>query len=509
MSKFSKTEPAEREILLVMPKYGRWDEMATRPPDSLLSIAAIPHSKGYPVTILDQRIDKNFHTKLLQSLERNPLCVGITSLIGEQTGNALEVSKIVKQHNPDIPVIWGGIAATLLSHQVIQNENVDLVVIGEGDQALLELCEAFRGERTLDNIQGIYFKQNGTVQKTPQREFLKDLDVLPHYPYELIDIHKYSAYNIRGKITTTIETSRGCPFRCKFCSNTVIARRRWRPRSAQYVLRWVKLLIDKYGVRDFFFQDDHIAVSRKRFLDILDGLIDLKEDIAWGTLGIRADTLYQYDDEILEKMYRSGCRGLDIGVESGSQRMLDFLSKDERLEEIFEVNRRLAKYPIYLKYTFMVGLPTETEEEVGMTVKAAVKLQDENPHAFTPTFLFGPLMGTDLWQVALDYGFKAPQRIEDWIYMDWDKWIDKYPSWVDKKRRRMLHVVNFTSYFANRNVKFKLKGKVLRSFFALYHPIAKFRFRKGFYHFFIEKKMEDIYFRLKGFLEGISKRQRH
>ena len=167
-----------REIILIQPKAGAWEKMGARLPIGLLSIAAIPYNQGYKIKIIDQRIDANWKKTLINSLKKSPLCVGLTCMTGKQIFYALEASKIVKKHST-VPVIWGGVHATLLPEQTLENEYVDLIVLREGDVTFAELVNALEKNGSLKKIKGIYYKQNGKIIKNVERSFIKNFDYLP------------------------------------------------------------------------------------------------------------------------------------------------------------------------------------------------------------------------------------------------------------------------------------------------------------------------------------------
>ena len=244
-----------------------------------------------------------------------------------------------------------------------------------------------------------------------------------------------------------MNTSRGCPFRCKFCSDPALNEGKWRGLSAEKVLSKVEFLNKEHGINLFYFQDDYFPGSKRRFIKILEGLKKYKREIKWTTLGIRADTLVKLTDEQWDLMWESGCHSLEIGIESGNERVIKFVNKAETLEEMRTANRKLAKYDIKVKYTLIVGFPGETEHEINDTVRFAMELERENPNAYTLIFPFMPIVGTPFFNDALNMGFKEPKSLEEWESMDFDQWTKRYRGWASPKLTRKLEAINFTSYF--------------------------------------------------------------
>lgn len=492
---------SKKTLILIQPRTGSWDSMSTRFPESLLAIAAVPKQKGYEIDILDQRLDKKWKTTLRSLIAKEPLLIGITSMTGEQLGHTADILKFVKSISP-IPSVLGGIHATLMPAQSVMFPYVDIVCAGEGDFTLYEIAECLYEKKSLHNVKGIYFKEAGRVVFTGKREPVKDLDILPLPPYELLSLDRYSTFEIGEGNSATVFTSRGCPYRCKFCASTV-AYPVWRGFSVDRVMNNIRLLQDKYGISNIYFQDDNLAGSVPRFKDLIHRMSEMDEKIRWGTLGIRADAICKLDREDMERLVKSGCHNLDIGVETGSPRVNKFIRKDESLDTIREANRRLAPYPIKVKYTFIIGFPTETEEEVDESVDFALALTKTNKNAYTLFFVFAPVIGTEFYKLAQEYGFKEPENLEDWKYLQLDGWLEKYPSWLNKKEVRRLEALSFVSYFANQNVNYKFTKIYLKILFFLYHPVAKFRFRNRFFFLFIENYLQKTIFKLKALLEKI------
>lgn len=479
------------DIVLVQPKVGTWDVVAKRLPQALLSIAALPDEAGYNVKIIDQRTDKNWKKTLLKSLKSGLICVGITSMTGTQLHYALNISKLVKE-NSDAPVVWGGVHTSLLPAQTLKKENIDVVVQGEGEVTFYELVQALEKEKSLKDVKGIWYKEDGKIERNPEREFI-DLNEIPDLPYHLVNIKDYSTFDLSGtgKQALTIITSRGCPFRCTFCFNTVVNKRKWRALSVENTLKRIKRLIDEFGVNTFYIEDDNLCGDLKRFRGIINGIVEEDLDILWGAGGIRADSIAKMDRDFLKLVEKSGCRNLDIGAESGSPRMLKLMLKDITVPTIIDVNKKLSTFPFTIKYTFIVGAPTETESELLSTVRLALKLSKDNKHAYPLFPIFTPYPGTAMFNLAVENGLKPPTSIEEWAEFNHEDWFLKYPSWLSENRIKLIANLNFISFFANKNIRYKIVNKPIKLLFDLYHPIAKFRFKHGFYHFFIEKFIAD------------------
>lgn len=476
-----------QEIVLIQPKVGSWDNLGVRPPDGLLTIAAIPYTKGYNVKIVDQRVEKDWRSVLQSHLKKSPLFVATSCMTGPQIAYALEISKFVKQYDKSIPVIWGGIHPTFNPHQTLENENIDIVVIDEGDLTFMELIEKFEAGQDLKDVLGIGYKKDGKIIINQKRPLIEDLDSLPSLPYNLIDIKKYYGFDAGNeKASIALSTSRGCPFKCTFCYDTVAFGNRFRGFSAKRTIEMVKNVVEKFKIRAIYFADDNFCTDLKRYKDIVDLLLQENFDITWGISGVRMDSIKIMDHDLLTKMVRAGCNNLNSGLESGSDRILKMIKKGITVQLITDANNKLSEYPIKAKYTLIAGFPTETEEEMNQTVKLALKLIEDNKNAYTLFCAYVPWPGVELWDIAKQHGVYEPKSLEEWIKVDNDNVLDNLP-WLDNRRKEMIKNLVFTSNFANKNIKYKIGKKYLKFLFDLYYPIAKLRFKYNVYQLQIDR----------------------
>jgi len=397
---------------------------------------------------------------------------------------------------------------------------------------MCELYERLRDGRSMDDLRGMVYKSTdgkvasnvGTLELIDSKnsnnwrvvrnggtaDVIRDLDTLPELPYELIEIDKYKAFQTEdGRKSATLNTSRGCPFRCKFCSDPALNEGRWRGFSAPRVLEKIDALYKDHGVTMFYFQDDYFPGSKRRFLEVLEGLKKYERKIQWSTLGMRADTLCKLNDEQWQLMYDSGCHSLEIGIEPGNARVIEYVNKAETLEEMRDANRRLAKFDIKVKYTLIVGFPGETEKEINDTVKFACELEQINPNAYCLIFPFMPIVGTSFFQDAINAGFSAPKTLEEWEFFDFDMWTRRYRGWASPRLTRKLEAINFAPCFHNKKVAYKFGGSaILRTAFFLYYPIAAFRFNNQYFGFFFADHLKDALLFVKYKIRNLVQRRK-
>jgi len=461
------------DVILVHPKIGPKIYTSRKYlPLRLLKIAVLVHQK-YDVKIIDQMIDKNWRNHLLKELNKNPICVGITSMAGKQIFHGLKASKIVKE-NSEVPVVWGGIHTSLLPRQTLENPNIDILVKGEGEVTFYELVRALDEKKGLKGIRGIWHKDNGKIKNNPDRPFL-DLNSLPRTPYHLVDLKKYDEI--------LVETSRGCPFRCAFCYNRSYNKGVYRELSVKNSIKEIKLA-KTYKERIYIHvTDDNFFVNLKRTKKIISAIKEEGvENMRW-YLKIRADAILRMKKEWLDLLESSNSL-IDIGVESGSQRILDLIKKGMRVSDVITVNKKLKDTNLIVVYNFMIGLPTETREDLKATIKLAFRLVEENPRCIpVPFACYTPYPGTELYDVAIKHGFQPPKKLEDWASYNWN--TVNLP-WLSDIEKRHLEVISFNSKFITRlglkNITewefyngMKFKSWALLGYF--YRPIGRYRLK--------------------------------
>ena len=444
-------------------------------PLSLLCPAAALDRQGYRIKLIDEFANSNWRKELLETLAQKPICFGVTSMTGPQILHALEGSRLAKERYPDVPVIWGGIHASLLPEQTLQNPYPDIIVVGEGEETFLELVKALDSGSPLSNVPGICYKEDGKVRFTGVRPFV-NLDGQPPLPYHLIHMDRYRR-RLFGIDHISFNSSRGCTYRCSFCWDPVMHKRKWRAMSPETVLDHLSRIICDYGIRGFLFTDDHFFIDMERAYLILEGIARADLKISISKLQIRADAICKLDKEFLQLMVRAGVKRLSIGIESGSQRVLDLIKKDCSVEEIVEANRKLIPYPIVPVFLFMMGLPTETPEEFAQSIRLAIQLTDENPNAVKTFNIYTPYPGTELYNLAVQLGLKEPQCLGDWARFNWRN-IPRESAWIEPEMERLITGLDFPLMFLGKGhfvTPYKKTNPLVVALARLYYPVARYR----------------------------------
>ena len=457
------------DVVLVFPKTGTMDVrgVMVEVPQSLLCISAYLEKAGLSVKVIDQRIEKDWK-KILQ--KSAPRFVGISSMTGKQIHYGLEVSKAARKCGAT--VVWGGIHPSLMPDQAIANEFVDVVVVGEGEETMVELVQ----RKDWKNVKGLVFKKDSKVIKTPPRKYI-DLNKMPPLPYHLFRMEEYLIPFI-GTRAIHVHTSRGCPNRCTFCYNIMFNNGTWRPMNAKKVADLVETAVKKFNLGGVVFTEDNFFVDLNRVKEIFMELDRRNMHIKWKA-DCRADYLDRMPEEFIKFLEDHGLDTLSIGVESGSQRMLDKIKKEITVEQVHRVNRKLAKTSITPRYSFMLGFPNEIEEDRKATLSIIIKIIEENNKAMIGIVsIFSPYPGCELYEDSLKKGFVPPATMEEWAGMSVTSTDMKF---VEKPLRKKLENISFMSRFVDGiSVDRYLKNKPLMRFLAMrYVPVVRSRWKKG------------------------------
>jgi magnesium-protoporphyrin IX monomethyl ester (oxidative) cyclase len=338
--------------------------------------------------------------RIVEILRREkPKIVGITSMYSVYYRDIMEIAQTIKKFNKRIKVVIGGNHASSYWNFVLKDKNIDFVVIGEGEQTFLELCQAIlKRKKDYSKIKGIAFNfnKNGEIIRTRPRELIFNLDDIPFPARDLMAFEKYLAtskhnpYLMRYPATTII-TSRGCPGHCVYCTVRAVWGRTWRGRSPQNVVDEIEELVNKYGVREIAFLDDSASVDKKRWNAICDELISRKLNIKWTTPnGIAHWTL---DKPTIKKMYEAGCYRITFGIESGNPETRKFLGKPYPLKQAKELIQYANSIGMWTICTHIIGFPYEKMNSINDTIEFAKKCGTD----FATFFLLIPQPTSDVY----------------------------------------------------------------------------------------------------------------
>lgn len=452
-----------------------------RPPLGILTLASRLIPKGYTVKLIDQRVDTNWKEVLNEHLKEDTICVGISSMSGYQIDAGLATCRYLRELDSRVPIVWGGVHPTIETKTTIENDYVDLIVIGEGDITFLELVTALKNSEDLRSVNGIAFMENGQIIRTPERPVV-DLNAMPPVLFEIVDLDKYREkdlhYELEGELTLSIETSRGCPHKCQFCSESR-SPLPWRSMSPQRIIEEIKRIVHSYGTNSFTIVDDNFFVSRHRAEEFCDLLIAEGVDIEWYT-NCRPEYVARYDDSFLKKLSRSGCKCLTFGAESGSERVLKLIQKGASREHFLVANRKMRAAQIVPWFVTISGFPFDDLQSIEETYLMVMQLLRENPAAKSGVEPLIPTPGTDVTDACYAKAFERPQSLEEWAK------IRKRTDWVDEEvvdfLRRNEYLLDLISL---RNSRVFLSSVAL----GLFARLLQWRIKSNNYSLFVEPKI--------------------
>lgn len=428
-----------KKIILFFPSPTPIERKWRGTPLALLAISRILDKEGYDIKIYARHLQKNVLKEILKE-GKNSSCLGITAMTGFQIHDGLKIAKAFKKKYPKIPIIWGGWHPSILPKETIQNKNVDIVIKGQGDITFSETIHALENKKNLKNIPGLVYKKNNKIIETKDRP-PTDLSKVPPLPYHLVDIEKCIHNTEYGQRTIHYISSYGCPHRCGFCVEQIVNKRTWTAVPAKIVIKEWQNLVQKYKADSIAVYDSNFFVDEKRVADICKGIIKLKLNIKWGNANGRVGQLSRYKKETWKLMQKSGCSMILTGAESGSQKALDFISKDINIKETIKFTRLCKQHKIKIIYSFLVGLPwskdkKENDKFVKEEYKATMGLIDSllkisNRNRYT-YYVFLPYPGAPLFERGVSLGLKIPKSLDQW-----SKWLmspeDPFKETVSQK----------------------------------------------------------------------------
>lgn len=439
------------KILLARPVDKQIEKVEIWPPLGLGYLATALRKK-HSVEILDCPKEKITYEQFADYIKiKNPEVVGF-SFISVSLEPTKKCIHIIKQINPKIIVIIGGPHVSGTPRETLEYllKEADFGFKGEADRGLPILLDRLSsGELyNLSEIPGLVWRNNSDIIVNPPY-FIENLDSLGFPSWDLIRPDKYldSFYLhphippeiIRKNISSApISVTRGCPYVCTFCCCGSVSGKIFRKRSISNIISEIKLLHDAYGVRMFMIIDDNLAFDKNFLKEFCKAFINLGLKIRWNVpLGLRLDNL---DKETLRLMDESGCYYFAVGIESGSQRILDLMKKDLNLQMIREKVSLVKKVTkIKVGGLFIMGYPSETKKEIKSTIQFAKELSLDTAHFY----FFAPAPGTQFFEL-----FKKQSNLEqiDWG-KGWGKAIPICPDSISIKELKRLYIYAYISFY--------------------------------------------------------------
>ena len=301
---------------------------------------------------------------------------GSTVMPGPQLKQAIRVTKNIREYFPEVKIIWGGYFASNQYKVCLNSGCVDFVINGPGDKAFPALLKTLDENGAYEFIPNLIYKTPDDQIVKTTKETLVDQDSLPTLPYAKLD----QFYSIKGYLrpthlgteTISYHSSIGCPFTCSFCAVVPIYEARWKGKSAKGVFDDITYILENFGGNAIEFHDNNFFVSEKRTVEF--SRLIKPYNLTWWGEG-RIDTIDKYSDESLKIMSEAGCKMIFLGAESGNDDILESIDKGGKQtgEQIKAFAKRISKFGIIPEYSFVLGFPASTEQEVMKQVTAEIE----------------------------------------------------------------------------------------------------------------------------------------
>lgn len=383
------------------------------PPLAIQTLAPVLRARGHTVRMFDTCHPQMKAEHIAQAAAAEPPDAIALSFLSTTTYPAAQtMARQLKAQAPQIPIIAGGPFATANSDRILADcPEIDCIGVGEGEELL---CDYLDHLGRPGAVAGLVWRDNSQIVRNPPRTLLEDLDRYP-YPDRTslpIDYIESMPLDVPAVLSLdkfcTVQTSRGCPYRCIYCDIPSLSQGKWRCRSAEHVLGEMQQLNDM-GYRSIYLTDDHFLLKRQRISAICNGIIERKLEFRWGCEGrVDATAIDQ-----LATMHQARCDFLAFGVEAGTQKTLDRLKKNQTLAQVENAIREAKQQGISMIHGFfLIGVPGETASDIMESFRFAARLELD-------TFGFNRLCvyrGTPLWREYVERGIIDDQ-------LDWDKWF--------------------------------------------------------------------------------------
>jgi anaerobic magnesium-protoporphyrin IX monomethyl ester cyclase len=458
--------------------------------------ATKPRNRNFPLTVLalaavlegledyaiiDGNLDTNATGNLLSLMQTKSVqLLAVSVMPGPQTVAAVETCRQVRARFPHIPILWGGYFPSIYTDTTLNADYVDFAVRGQGEDTLLEVLQALRGNRTFESVRGLSFKDSrGQHRHNPERP-MKGPDAFPWYPYHRIPADSYIRPSFFGRRTAVHQASIGCPFQCGFCgviSAYGSAEKMESPARTAAILRH---LVDNYGIDSVQFYDNNFFLHEDHAREQMERLEPL--GLRWWCEA-RIDLMLRYSDATFAAIRRAGARMIFFGAESGSDWVLKDMNKQLRTEQTLELARRIRHFDIIPEFSFVIGNPKDPERDTTECLRFIRTIKQLNPDSEIIIYPYTPVPQRERMYGNVDDQVEFPTTPQEWTTEEWQDFaVRKNPKtpWLRPSTMRRIH--NFALVVSSRwptvqDVRISALGRrTLRA-------LSGWRYRLGFYDF--------------------------
>lgn len=372
-------------------------------PLGLVSIASYLKHYGHEVKIVERLVEDNDIDICIN--EYKPDIVGITAMSFLSSMDAMQITKNIQAAN--IPVVWGGQAATAMPELILKEAHPDYIILGEGEVTWLELVNTIETGGDVSMVAGLAYSDGKKVVFTPQRP-VADISLFPDIDWDLIDVTKYFSSFFNCDKMLYLHASKGCPAQCTFCSNQQFHQGKNRCRDVDQIIRDIDYLYE-HGTNGIYFSDELWMPNRNLRTQLCNMLIERNYNLVWGCQ-MRLGVLNEND---IELMYNAGCRWILFGIESGNPERIKTIKKNIDLSIAKQTVQWCEQKGITVQASFIIGYPDETEEEMRTTLEFGESLGA----SLLVINILVPLPNSELYNDIRKKGiFELPESIEKMAY---------------------------------------------------------------------------------------------
>ncbi len=393
----------------------------TVPVLGVVYIAAAIRQAGHAVDIVDmcgediaatqvvheKYVQYGMPLEKLQDRLRYSDVIGVSSMFSQDWPFHRELIRHVRRLYTQVTIIAGGEHISAIPEYCLDNcPELDICICGEGEHIFVDLISVVEKKSSLSDVPGIVYRssKDQKIYKTDRAGRIKDIDSIPKPAWDLIPLENYLSrgmnYHIKRGRTMPMLATRGCPYKCSFCSNQEMWGSSWITRTPRMVVDEMEEYIEKYKARNFVFSDLTAVVSKHCITKLCEEIIDRDLDITFQLPTLRAEAL---DLPLLEFMYKAGCRDLDFAIESGSKKVLDSVNKKNDPRHIFKCIKDALKVGMNLSTNIVIGLPSEGWADYFKTYKLVLRLALAGLQELN-VFPFIPYPGSVLFKGYLEQG---------------------------------------------------------------------------------------------------------
>jgi anaerobic magnesium-protoporphyrin IX monomethyl ester cyclase len=442
-------------------------------PLALMAIGSALDRARYEVVVIDGRLEADPIARVVEAT-RDAVCLGMSVLTGVPIRDALAVTRAVRAANPRCRIVWGGWHPSLFPVDTLKEAQLDAVVVGQGEDTFAEIVERCADGDTLAGVAGsVAMGDDGAPILSPPRA-MRDVNDFPELDYSLIPVDQYFARKKQRQLDYI--ASQGCRFRCTFCADPTVYGRGWSGLEPIRIASELQTLSARYGVTDVGFQDETFFTHADRVRDIAEEFLRRDLRFTWMAT-MRADQGARLDDTTLLACRQAGLRRVMIGLESGSQPMLDWMKKDIKLDQVFVAAEKCRRHRIGVLFNLIVGFPNEPMESVAATLGVAKKLRAFGPDFQVALFYYRPYPGTPITDELARSGQRLPRRLDEWAAMEEGTTAS---PWLDARKRALIDRFGFYQ---------RIGWAKTTPWRAPMQALARWRCRRDVYAFPIEKTL--------------------